>query len=120
MPTTTLEDYLMHNNSEPRLYGSGSAEAHINYYREQGGKCLQLSESDPDLGDWILYGDGLKTTIIKEIPNRYTPSNYKIRKYNKTPKKYQTIIDAHKNGDIDWDYEIFRVVWVDTGKPIFI
>lgn len=43
--------------------------------------------------NYILYGDGLKTTIIREKYLNEWSSGSTIRMYNKTPKKYQRIID---------------------------
>lgn len=43
--------------------------------------------------NYILFGDGLKTTIIREKYLNEWSSGSTIRMYNKTPKKYQRIID---------------------------
>lgn len=110
----------MLNNGHPRLYSYETVDTLIDLYRDRGGEYLQISEGTLGSGDWILYGDGLKTTIIKETPVNCWSSEHKIRKYNKTPKKYQVIIDAYENGDIDWDYESFQAIWVATGKPVII
>lgn len=43
--------------------------------------------------NYILFGDGLKTTIIREKYLNEWSSGSTIRMYNKTPQKYQRIID---------------------------
>lgn len=43
----------------------------------------------------IVTGHNLKTLIIQEAYLNSWSSAYKIRLYNKTPKKYQKIIDEY-------------------------
>ncbi len=40
----------------------------------------------------ILFGEGLKTTIINEVYLNCWSSGHTIRVYNKMPKKYEEIL----------------------------
>ena len=75
------------------LYNYQSAEKIINQYIERGGEAKQLDEGTLCIGDWICYGDGLKTCIIKEVYINDWSSGQSIRFYNKTPKKYINLLN---------------------------
>lgn len=77
------------------LYGCEAVNNLINQYNDKGGECLQLSEGGCGCGDWILFGKGLKTCIIKEVVLNEWSSAHTVRLYRKTPKKYQKIIDEN-------------------------
>ena len=62
-------------------------------YLELGGNFLQTAEPCLQNGDFILYGNGLKTVVGNEIVLNEWSSATKLRFYKKTPKKYQKIID---------------------------
>lgn len=59
------------------------------------------------LDNYIVFGDNLKTTIIKEIYLNEWSSAYSIRMYNKTPQKYQKIIDLFLDGDEEQAQTLF-------------
>lgn len=65
----------------------------IEMYNEHGGTCIQTDEGCLGAGDWILTGDGLKTTIIKEIALNEWSTTHTVRQYRKIPQKYQKIIE---------------------------
>lgn len=65
----------------------------IQLYNENGGQCVQTDEGCLGAGDWILTGEGLKTTIIKEIALNEWSTTHSIRLYNKCPQKYQKILE---------------------------
>ena len=67
----------------------------IDRYIERGGQAHQINEGGLMHGDWILFDSrGLwKTIIIKEVYVNEWASKYSVRMYNKTPLKYQKIID---------------------------
>ena len=63
--------------------------ANAQFYKIDG--CL--------VDNYIITGDNLKTAIIKEVYLNEWSSAYSIILYNKTPKKYQRIIDLLNDGD---------------------
>mgnify|MGYP003590315867 FL=1 len=67
----------------------------IDRYIERGGQAHQINEGVLMHGDWILFDpNGLwKTIIIKEVYVNAWTSKQTVRMYNKTPLKYQKIID---------------------------
>lgn len=97
-------------------YNYKQVDALIAKYAERDGNCLQLNEGVLGSGDWILYGPGLKTTIIKEHYTNNTGTYHTVRMYNKAPKKYQHIINAYEAGYIEMIDGV--MTWTETGKPI--
>ena len=75
------------------MYDNNYVEKLINKYIEKGGVFVTIHEGCLGYGNCILYGDKLKTCIIKEVPVNSWCSLHKIRFYNNMPKKYQNIID---------------------------
>jgi hypothetical protein len=67
----------------------------IDKYIERGGEIYEIEPGSLGYGFMILTGDGLKTTIIKEIFLNEWNSAHTIRMYNKTPAKYAAIIAAY-------------------------
>ena len=67
----------------------------IDRYIERGGQAHQINEGVLMYGDWVLFDTrGLwKTIIIKEVYVNEWTSKQTVRMYNKTPLKYQKIID---------------------------
>jgi hypothetical protein len=78
-------------------YTLQSCEDLINrYVNELGGEIITIEEGTLGLGITLLHGaNGKKTVLIKEYFINSQTSGHKIRMYNKTPKKYQSIIDNH-------------------------
>lgn len=86
---------LKKNFKKPQtLYDCTAVNNLIDKYYEKGGECVQLSEGGCGCGDWICYGEGLKTTIIKEIYLNCWSSAHSIRMYNKMPAKYAAILES--------------------------
>lgn len=53
------------------------------------------------LDNYILMADGYKTAIIKEEYLNDWSSCYNIRMYNKTPKKYEKVIELLDNEEYE-------------------
>lgn len=66
----------------------------INQYTNKGGELYQIQEGCLlDYGLAILYGENLKTIIIKEKYLNEWSSAYTLRLYNKIPKKYEKMLE---------------------------
>lgn len=67
----------------------------IDRYIERGGQAHQINEGVLMHGDWLLFDTNgrWKTIIIKEVYVNEWTSKHSVRMYNKTPLKYQKIID---------------------------
>ena len=65
----------------------------INKYYEKGGEMVTLEEGCLGYGLCMLYGEGLKTTIIKEYYINEWTSGHNIIMYNKMPKKYEKMLE---------------------------
>jgi hypothetical protein len=63
-------------------------------YYDRGGENVELEEGVLGLGKILCFGEGLKTTIIKEVYVNAWTSTHTVIKYNKTPKKYLKIINS--------------------------
>lgn len=64
----------------------------ISRYAEIESEIITLEEGVLGLGTVICFGDGLKTTVIQEIPLNEWSSAHTIRQYRETPKKYLAMI----------------------------
>lgn len=80
-----------------KLYSYKAVDQLINHYLNKGATVIEFYGSLCD--NYILYGDGLKTTIVREVYINPWSSAQSIRMYNKAPAKYQRIIDEYENGD---------------------
>jgi hypothetical protein len=54
---------------------------------------FQICEGVLGSGNWILTAPGKKTAIIKEVYVNAWQSTHTVKMYNKTPKKYQSILN---------------------------
>ena len=73
-------------------YTLNACEELIELYRKHGGHAVTLEDGCLGLGLVMCFGDGLKTTIIKEkYVNEWT-SVHTIRSYNDMPKKYEQLL----------------------------
>lgn len=63
----------------------------INRYLSSGGDCYTIEGCLLD--NYLLFGEKLKTIIIKEMYLNEWSSINTIRTYNNTPKKYKKVID---------------------------
>lgn len=75
------------------LYTCAAVQNLIDKYIQKDGIALTVNEGSLGYGDMILFGDGLKTAIIHEVYINEWNSAHTIRMYNKTPEKYQRMID---------------------------
>lgn len=73
------------------LYSLEAVEKLQNSYLSQGGEVVTLQEGTL-LDDYMLFGHGLKTVIIQAVFLNEWSSAYKVRRYNKVPKKYASFI----------------------------
>lgn len=71
-----------------KLYTCGAIEGLAEKYVNKGGELVTIEEGTLGYGLSILLGDGLKTTVIQEVPLNEWSSAHKVRMYNKTPQKY--------------------------------
>lgn len=65
----------------------------IDKYIKKGGEVIELEEGVLGYGVTMLYGEGLKTFIIKEYYINAWASGHTIRAYNKMPRKYEQILE---------------------------
>ena len=75
-----------------KTYSVKAVDNLINKYIDKGGEVTEIEEGVLGHGHLVLHGAGLKTTIIKEVYISAWSSGHKVRSYNKTPKKYQSVI----------------------------
>ena len=70
------------------LYDCTAIENLIKRYALWGGQSYTIEDGCLGYGHMVLFGDGLKTTIVKEIAVNTQYSMHTVRMYNKCPKKY--------------------------------
>lgn len=92
------------------IYSYKTVDKLINKYAEHtdnfnNGGIIEFYGSLCD--NYILYGDGLRTTIIREKYLNEWSSGNTIIMYNKTPKKYQRIIDLWLDGEEEKAEKLF-------------
>ena len=75
-----------------KLYSTKAVDSLINQYIDKGGEVTEIEEGVLGHGHLVLHGAGLKTTIVKETYINHWSSGHKVRSYNETPKKYQSVI----------------------------
>lgn len=71
------------------LFSCSDIDKLTNLYLEKGGNAYTIKEGVLGCGTMILYGIGLKTAIIKEVPLNEWSSAHTITFYNECPKKYE-------------------------------
>lgn len=78
------------------LYSCSQVSDLIESYINKGGCMYEISEGTLGYGEIILYDNNnkLKTVIIKERYINEWSSGHSIRMYQKTPKKYQKILEG--------------------------
>lgn len=72
-----------------KLYSTEDVQEIIDVHRFNFGRIITIEEGSLGYGTMILFGEGLKTTIIKEVFLNEWSSVHTIRSYNKCPKKYE-------------------------------
>ena len=76
-----------------KLYTCSACDQMIELYEKEGGEIETIEEGTLGYGFMILFGEGLKTTVIQEVPLNEWNSAHKIRCYNQMPKKYRKILE---------------------------
>lgn len=79
------------------LYTSTYVAQLIECYVNKGGNVVVLEEGVLGYGLTVLYGDKLKTVVIKEVPVNSWNSVHSVIKYNKMPEKYRKLIEQYEN-----------------------
>lgn len=75
-----------------KLYSCKAVKQLIDFYIRKNGYAVTIEEGSLGYGIMILYGEGLKTTIVKEVYLNQWSSVHTIRHYNKIPNKYLEIL----------------------------
>lgn len=75
-----------------KLYSCTAVQQLINHYLDKGGEVREIQEGSLGYGETVLFGEGLKTAVIKERYINQWSSGHTIRLYNKMPKKYEQYI----------------------------
>lgn len=83
------------------LYTCKEVQMLIDLYFDKDGSMAIIDIGSLGYGFRILYGEGLKTTVIKEKYLNEWSSAHTIRMYNKCPKKYEDLIERYENGEFD-------------------
>ena len=76
-----------------KLYTYEAVTKIIDKYISKNGEVTEIEEGVLGYGLLMLHGEGLKTTIIKEVPLNSWSSAHTIRMYNKCPKKYAEMLE---------------------------
>ena len=75
-----------------KLYSVSAVDRLIERYTENGGDVVQVKDGVLGHGTLILTGNGLKTTIIKEVYLNDSSSGHTARTYNEMPSKYKELV----------------------------
>lgn len=79
-----------------KLYTHEAVKKILDAYAEQeNAEYYEIEPGCCGYGFIIITGEGLKTTVIKEVPLNEWSSAHTIRMYNKCPAKYAAIIEAY-------------------------
>lgn len=81
----TLKELFPH---QPKLYDCNAVKSLIFKYIDNGGTFYQIEDGCLGWGKMILFGDGLKTTIVTEVYVNTQTSGHTVRMYEKCPKSY--------------------------------
>lgn len=75
-----------------KLYGCNAIRDLVHKYIENDGDYRTIEEGCLGWGKLILFGDGLKTTIVTEVYVNTQTSGHTVRMYEKCPKCYEQYI----------------------------
>jgi len=76
------------------MYNFQQIDKLIQRYSElENSITFQIWEGVLGSGNWILTAPGKKTAIINEVYVNAWQSTHTVKMYNKTPKKYQSILN---------------------------
>jgi hypothetical protein len=73
-------------------YSLSQCEKLISQYLELDGHVVTLEEGVLGLGVVICFAEGYQTAVIQEIYLNEWSSAHKVRRYNRTPKKYLALL----------------------------
>lgn len=76
-----------------KLYTTTAVDNLISQYIELGGEAITITEGCLGHGLLVLRCNGYKTVIVTEVFVNHWNSGHKVRFYNKTPKKYEALIE---------------------------
>lgn len=62
-------------------------------YLEKGAEVVTIEQGSLGVGTVVCFGEGLKTSVIKEKYLNCWSSTHTIRMYNVMPKKYEILVD---------------------------
>ena len=82
------------------LYTCSAVEKLRDEYYRRGGEFVEIIPGSLGYGLSIMYGEGLKTTVVKEVPTSVWSSGHKIRMYNKMPKKYRKMLHDYYEREV--------------------
>lgn len=80
--------------NKKKLYDCEDIANLIAAYHDKGGEVITIEEGTLGYGFMVMFGEGLKTTIVKEVYINEWSSGHTVRMYNKMPKKYKQLITA--------------------------
>ncbi len=75
-----------------KLYTSDAVQALADRYLEKGGEVFEVEEGTLGWGLTIMWGEGLKTAVVKEVYLNEWSSAHTVRLYNRCPKKYEQMV----------------------------
>ena len=70
--------------NKKKLYDCDYIAHLISQYSEKGGEVITIDEGCLGYGFMIMFGEGLKTTIVKEIYVNAWSSGHSVRMYRKS------------------------------------
>ena len=77
---------------KPKLYDCNAIKNLVFRYIENDGEYRTIEDGCLGWGKLILFGDGLKTTIVEEVYINSWSSGHTVRMYEKCPKCYEQYI----------------------------
>lgn len=85
-----------------KIYTNSAVDFTVDRYIARGGEIAIIEEGClASYGLAILWGEGLKTCIIKEKYLNAWSSGSVMKFYNKIPKKYDKMLIEWENRDLD-------------------
>lgn len=76
-----------------KLYTCEAVAKLVQRYYDKGGEVAEIEEGCLGYGFLILHGEGLKTSVVKEVYFNEWSSAHTVRMYNKCPKKYAKLLE---------------------------
>lgn len=82
------------------LYTCGAVEKLSDEYRRKGGEVVEIIPGCLGYGLTIMFGQGLKTTVVKEVYINAWSSGHKVRMYRKMPEKYRKMLHDYYEREV--------------------